>query len=161
MPSYSIIGINSTNILLLQALADEAAGENYLFVQRTIDEWLNGTNTFTKPGEHLWGLCINNNCVAIGGLNQDPYINNATVGRVRHLYVSKAFRGCGLSKVLMQLILSEAKGHFTSLRLSTQNHVAERLYASMGFSKCDGWKVTHVINNLDNISLPGVATTPV
>ena len=146
MLNYSLIEINDSNISSLQKLSAEALGDNYSFVKRTIDEWESGINTFSKHGERLWGIFINDECVAIGGLNQDPYIEDVTVGRVRHVYVAKNYRGNALSKVIMKLILDEAKKNFRVLRLSTSNPVASSLYESMGFTKATGYKVTHIVH---------------
>ncbi len=145
MESYQILEINNFNILLLLGLAEEADAGGYLFVQKTITEWNDGTNNFSKPGEKLWGIFIADECIGIGGLNQDPYVNDKTIGRVRHLYISKKYRGLGLSKLLMQLIVNKAKENFTTLRLSTQNPVADSLYESLGFTKTTGEKVTHIM----------------
>ena len=111
------------------------------------DAVLNYISTETTKG------CIffdKEKCIAIGGLNIDPFIegNEGTIGRVRHLYVSNKYRRQGLSKVLMSLILTEAKKNFKILRLSTNNPVAAHLYETLGFIKVEGHKVTHVLNNL-------------
>jgi hypothetical protein len=73
MPEYSIVEIPIANIPLLQLLADEAFIDGDKFVQKTIDEWKSGTNAFSKDGEKFWGIIIGDNCIACGGLNQDPY----------------------------------------------------------------------------------------
>jgi RimJ/RimL family protein N-acetyltransferase len=149
MKSIKILETDSSLISSLKELAEEAtrAGDN--FVQKTIEEWENGKNTFSKPGEKLWLISIENEIVAMGGLNRDPYIDNDKVGRVRHVYVSKKYRGQGLSKVLLKLIIDEAKKHFKILRLSTHNPIAASLYESFGFEKNDTYKATHIIKNLE------------
>ena len=141
-----LVEINDTNISSLQILANEADIEGYPFVQKTITEWKNGTNAFSKPGEKLWGLFVDDTCVGIGGLNQDPYVRDALVGRVRHVYISRKYRGRGLSKVLLGLIVAEARKSYTKLRLSTSNPIAASLYESAGFAKAEGQKVTHIMD---------------
>ena len=145
-----IIEMNDDLINSLKELASEATKNGDNFVQRTIDEWESGENTFSKPGEKLWSIYVDNNIVALGGLNKDPYIDNDEIGRVRHVYVSENYRGQGLSKILLKLIIDEAKKHFKTLRLSTKNPIAASLYESMGFEKTDGddHKATHIIRNL-------------
>src|SRR5262249_14775492 len=67
-------------------------------------------------------------------------------GRVRHLYVLAAHRRRGLGERLVTEIIAAARGHFHTLRLSTSNPDAARLYERLGFcpparlAKC-----THVI----------------
>lgn len=153
MIDYLILEINDSNIDSLEMIAKEATEENYSFVRKTIDEWKSGVNNFSKKGEKLWGIFINNKCIAIGGLNKDPYIDDKDVGRVRHVYVSKEYRGQGLSIILLKLIISEAKKNFKSLRLSTHNPIAASLYESNGFNKVDGVKVTHEIKDLGEFKI--------
>ena len=148
MEKYKIVEINDKNISQIQNLADESTSDGDLFIQKTINEWESGANTFSKTGEKLWALVIDNEFVGLGGLNQDPYTNDKNVGRVRHVYVAKKYRGQGLSKVIMNLIIEQAKKHFTLLRLSTHNPIAASLYESLGFKKVDGYKVTHQMSLL-------------
>ncbi|MFA7193865.1 MAG: GNAT family N-acetyltransferase [Candidatus Paceibacterota bacterium] len=148
MPDYKIIEINDSNISILQDMANESTLDGDLFIQKTIDEWRSGVNTFSKPSEKLWGLTIDDEIIGLGGLNQDPYTENPEVGRVRHVYIMKKYRGLGLSKILMKLIINRAKQHFTSLRLSTKNPVAISLYESLGFEKTEEHKATHIIKDL-------------
>ena len=94
--NYEIIMITDGNINELEHLAKEAKTEGYNFVGRTIDEWKSGINSFSKTGEFLYGVISNNKCIAIGGLNIDPYQNYENVGRIRHLYVAKAYINQGI-----------------------------------------------------------------
>jgi N-acetylglutamate synthase-like GNAT family acetyltransferase len=148
MNNYKIVEINESNISSLQPLADEALADGDKFIQKTIDEWRNNTNTFSKEGEKFWAITIENEYIACGGLNQDPYIEEKSMGRVRHVYVLKKYRRQGYSKILLTLIIEQAKKHFTSLRLSTHNPIAASLYESLGFKKVDEHKATHIIRNL-------------
>jgi len=50
--------IKDSSIDLLELLANEANSEDYRFVQRTIDEWRNCINDFSKKGEILFGIFI-------------------------------------------------------------------------------------------------------
>jgi GNAT superfamily N-acetyltransferase len=146
---YKLIEINNNNISVLECLVVESTADGYGFVQRTIEEWRSGKNRFSKNVEKLWGIIIDDELIGLGGLNQDPFFDESTVGRVRHVYVSRKYRGLGFSKVLMATIIDEAKGQFKTLRLSTNNPIAASLYESIGFKKIDGYKVTHQISVLD------------
>ncbi len=150
MTDYQIIEISDSNIDNLQPLADEALADGDKFIQKTIDEWKGGANTFSKNGEKFWALVIGDEYIACGGLNQDPYTEDKTVGRVRHVYVLKKYRGQGYSKVILNLIMEQAKKYFHSLRLSTYNPVAASLYQSLGFEKVDEYKANYIIRNLNN-----------
>ena len=97
------------------------------------EEWANGTNRFNRENEILFGIKSANRLIAIGGLNIDPYIADPSIGRVRHVYVSKEFRGFGVGQKLVSKIIAHAKHRFRVLRLRTHNPSAARFYARMGF----------------------------
>ena len=151
MKDYMIVEISNENILSLQPLANEAILDGDTFIQKTIDEWVSGSNTFSKEGENFWSIVVNDVCIACGGINQDPFIDDTTVGRVRHVYVLKKYRGQGYSKILLNLIIQQAKKYFTSLRLSTHNPIAASLYETLGFEKVHDYKVTHIIRDINSI----------
>ena len=133
MTAYKYKIITDENIGSLAELADEAREEGYRFVAKAIEEWETGKNRFDKAGEILYGAFSGEDCVAIGGLNIDPYQNSAEVGRVRHLYVSKAHRKKGIAYALLDLIAAHAKENFDVLRLSTDNDIAAHAYEKYGF----------------------------
>lgn len=136
MTDYTIEQIDNENIEALALLREEAEAETKL-VAKMIDEWKSGENTFSKPGEKARGLFVDDQCIAFAGINIDPYYdgNDGSIGRVRHVYVAQKYRGQGLSKVLIGLVLDHAKKHFKVVRLSTKNPVAEHVYESFGFAK--------------------------
>jgi ribosomal protein S18 acetylase RimI-like enzyme len=121
----------------------DAKEDGYRFVQRTIDEWLLHINSFSKKGEVLYGISVDDKIVAIGGLNIDPFLDDESIGRVRHLYVHRDYRENGFSKVLLKNIIRKAKKHFTYLRLSTTNEIAAELYEKLGFERVKEHKATH------------------
>ena len=135
MTSYIYKIITDENIEMLKTLASEAEEEGYRFVAKTIEEWRSGKNHFDNAGEILYGVFDGKSCIAIGGLNIDPYQSGIEVGRVRHIYVSKEHRRCGIAHVLLDLITEHAKENFDVLRLSTDNDAAAYAYEKYGFKK--------------------------
>lgn len=146
MEGLQVIEIVDSNFSLIKELANEAVAVGHSLGRKLLEEWKDGSNTFANPGEKLWGVAANGVYVAFGGLNVDPYANEVTVGRIRHIYVASNARGRGVGRFLMENILAEAKKHFKVVRLSTKNPVAASLYESLGFLKTDGHKVTHVLD---------------
>ena len=73
--------------------------------------------------------------VGVGGLNVDPSASDATVGRVRHLYVGLAHRRRGVGRQLMAAIIGAAQGRFGRLRPRTHNPAAAALYEQLGFHR--------------------------
>ncbi len=146
---YNLVIMNDELIQQLSPLAKNAKEDGYNFVQRTIDEWNSGINKFDLKNEVLYGVKINNDIVAIGGCNQDPYVMNERIGRIRHVYVHKDFRGLGLSTMLMDKVLDFAKERYPIIRLSTNNPVAAMIYENYGFTREFDKKQTHILHNED------------
>jgi GNAT superfamily N-acetyltransferase len=140
-----LIELGNSNISLIQTLADEASSEGYSFVQRTIDEWKNNVNIFAKLGEILFGIFLAENCIGIGGLNVDPYINDPDIGRIRHVYISQAHRRKGIATFLLKRLISFASNYFQTIRLFTNNPDASSFYESLGFIHSSGIKVSHIL----------------
>jgi GNAT superfamily N-acetyltransferase len=117
----------------LDLLRLEAATEGLRFLERLVADWDNGGNRFDRPGERFAGAFIGEYLVAVGGLGHDPYIEAATTGRLRHLYVLSAYRRCGVGSALVADLLRHAGGVFTLVRLRTDREQAARFYARLGF----------------------------
>src|SRR5882672_1598423 len=121
----------------------EAAGSR--IVRRLMDEWADGTNRFERPGESLFAAWVVGRLVGVCGLNVDPYAGDDRIGRVRHLYVLNAARRLGVGRALMAEIVGAARGRFGTLRLSTSNPAAARLYESLGFLPMTADHCTHLM----------------
>jgi len=128
-----IIKISTLPINEIQPLIQKSTQEGFEFVERLSIEFQEGINQFNKPGEALFAAYAHTDLIAIGGLNQDPYVQKQKTGRVRHLYVLPDFRRQGIGKQIMMLIISEAKKHFHLLTLRTFNPDADKFYRHLGF----------------------------
>ena len=91
----------------------------------------------------MWGVVLGTELIGIGGLNRDPYTKDANTGRVRHLYIMQAHRLKGYATLLMNVIINNARAHFTSLRLFTDNPFAAEFYEKLGFQNVNSYKVSH------------------
>lgn len=115
-------------------LEAEASAEGHGFLTKMKARWAEGTNRFDRPGEMLLAAYSSQgDLVGIAGLNVDPYVDDPTLGRVRHLYVSPSSRRWGVGKALLARITDHARGHFKTLRLRTQNSDAVMFYGGLGF----------------------------
>jgi len=142
---FEILQITDFNLNSITYLAIEAQSEGYGFVQRTIDEWKNNINNFSKEGEILFGIFVSSSCIGIGGLNVDPYIDDPSIGRIRHVFISQKYRRKGLATQLLNKIIHSASKHFKVLRLYTVNPIASLFYESIGFIRSNGEKMTHIL----------------
>jgi GNAT superfamily N-acetyltransferase len=117
----------------LQPLLEESRAQGFEFLDRLVAEYASGTNRFDKPGEALFGVYRGRILIAVGGLNQDPYLPESDIARVRHVYVLSTWRNQGIGKLLMHAIIGEAKGRFRLLTLRTFSAEADGFYRAIGF----------------------------
>jgi GNAT superfamily N-acetyltransferase len=119
----------------LAALVQEATSDGYEFLIRLVQDWNDGTNRFSRPGECLQSAWMEGTLVGVGGLNVDPYAADPTVSRVRHLYVARSYRRLGVGSRLLARIVGDARDVFRMLRVRTYNSDASAFYVARGFSE--------------------------
>jgi len=129
----------------LALLVAESEQAGLSLVRKLVDEWRDGSNAFHRPGEAVFGARVDGRLVGVCGLNVDPYAGDDRIGRVRHLYVLNAARRLGVGRALMAEIVGAARGRFGTLRLSTSNPAAARLYESLGFLPMTADHCTHLM----------------
>jgi N-acetylglutamate synthase-like GNAT family acetyltransferase len=117
--------------------------QGFRFVDRLISEWESGLNTFSQNGEVLLGGFDDGELIAIGGLNKDPYLQEATVGRIRHLYVLTKWRRLGVGEALVTSLLGVARNSFSTLRLRTDTEEATCFYGKCGFKRVQDSTASH------------------
>ncbi|QHJ69382.1 GNAT family N-acetyltransferase [Planococcus halotolerans] len=132
-------------------LVEESEAEGYRFLRRLVNQYEDGTNTFNKAGEVLYGVWDPaGELVAIGGLNRDPYSDKSGIGRLRRFYISEHARRQGIGTKLLKEILNYGQGHFSEIVVRTDSSNADAFYRANGFSGDLGMPdVTHSIV-LDN-----------
>lgn len=141
--SYSIDRYVRPGVPPITSLVGLSQSEGYEFVARTVAEWEDGTNRFDGAGEVFLRARVEGHLVGICGLNRDPYLDDATVGRLRHLYVAPEHRRNGLARLLVQRCLAEAAPVFERVRLRTSNPAADALYQDSGFRVIEDPTATH------------------
>lgn len=116
-------------------LVEESEAEGYRFLRRLADQYEDGTNTFNKEGEILYGVWDQRgHLVAIGGINRDPYSDKGGVGRLRRFYISPGARRQGIGTKLLKQIVDHARGHFNEIVVRTDSANADAFYRANGFS---------------------------
>jgi GNAT superfamily N-acetyltransferase len=134
----------------LETLRSEASNEGFHFMERFIENWMNSTNRFKKSGEVLLASFDDNlNLIAIAGLNIDPYSDDGSTARIRHLFVLKRARRMGVASDLVKQLLNHAKGRFDVIRLRTDTHSGALFYEAIGFHRSPSATSTHEIRLLD------------
>lgn len=117
-------------------LAQEAFDEGFTFVKTMLSEWQNGQR-FTGRGEQLFGAFFGDSLVAIGGIMQDPYLDDPEIGRVRRFFVARNFRRQGIGHQLLKVIVSQAADYFRRITLRTYTQEGAKFYESAGFTPTD------------------------
>ena len=129
----------------IEELRLEAGEEGYNFLDRLVEDWLNGENRFDGPGEIFCGAFGEGALVACGGLNRDPFLADPEVGRIRRVYVRRGWRNRGVGEALVRWLLAEARKSFRGVRLRAENAGAARLYERIGFAPIDDPNATHIL----------------
>ncbi|MCK0471888.1 GNAT family N-acetyltransferase [Halalkalibacter sp. APA_J-10(15)] len=120
----------------MDSLVKQSKQDGFRFLERLINDYENGSNTFNDFGEVLFGVFNEEDVlVAIGGLNKDPYSNEKSIGRLRRFYVSKEYRRNGVGSLLVKKMIDEAKRYYNILVLHTDTEQADKFYTSLGFLK--------------------------
>ena len=133
---------------LLEPLVSESRAAGISFVERLIREWEDGTNRFDRIGERLLGSFEGDALIGCGGINVDPYANDPTLGRIRHVYVRESHRRRHVGTAIVTALLEGAGAHFSRVRLKTETTAAVRFYERLGFESRtidDGFELARAI----------------
>ncbi|MEK3888008.1 GNAT family N-acetyltransferase [Bacillus sp. FSL K6-3431] len=144
---FSVERVNDLQIIDIEKLLEESELEGYRFLSRLVDEYKDGKNTFSMPGEALF--CIRNvdeNVIAIGGVNQSPFSDVTQVARLRRFYVLSEARRQGAGSLLLKEIIDHSRTYFNELTVRTESSKADAFYRSNGFELDDTTsETTHVM----------------
>lgn len=134
----------------IEVLIPESQRSDAFFVERTKTEWESGANRFDRDGERFFIAMLNDDVVGMCGLNIDPFLDDPSVGRVRHVYVAQRVRRRGIGRDLVAACLDAASGTFSRVELRTFDPGAGRFYESVGFTTTDARAATHVVSVADS-----------
>jgi GNAT superfamily N-acetyltransferase len=87
-----------------------------------------------RRGEALLGICA---------LYPDPFLDDPSVARLRHLYVAPAARRQRVGRLLVEEALRRAEGRFRRIRLRTDSPSAAAFYLAAGFTTTAEEGATH------------------
>ena len=125
------------------ALQAESVAQNFNMLRRLEENWQRGENRFNAPGEKLLGAFMGGRLVGVCGLNRDPFSLHPRAGRIRHLYISEAWRGQQVGLALLTAVMASADTWFNFLNTNAPQ-TAFRFYEKAGFQPVsDENGVTH------------------
>ncbi|MBS4196733.1 GNAT family N-acetyltransferase [Lederbergia citri] len=137
MKEYEVRRINNLMDENIYPLVEESRKSGFRFLQKLVNDYKEGSNTFNKPGEALNGVYgLDGALVAVGGININPFSDDVRIGRVRRFYVANDYRRHGIGTLLLETLISEAKNQFQILVLNSTPQ-ADVFYTSFGFIKSD------------------------
>ncbi|MBM2577399.1 GNAT family N-acetyltransferase [Jannaschia sp. Os4] len=114
----------------LDPLIEASVAEGYRFLARM----RTGGTGFDAPGAVLLAAWSGAALVGCGGLSVDPYLEDARVGRMRHVYVLTEHRRAGIGTALAKALLRRARGRFDVLRLRAADARAASFWEGHGFA---------------------------
>lgn len=125
-------------------LLEESLEEKFGALKRLQSAYIDGENTFSRPGEALFEARVDGELVGICGLNIDPYQKCSETGRLRHLYVARAHRLSGVGRKLISKIEAFAQATFSRIQLFTDDANSGAFYLAIGYKKGGIGKASHV-----------------
>ena len=125
------------------ALRSESLAQHFNMLRRLAENWQSGKNRFSAPGEKLLGAFVGGQLVGVCGLNVDPFSPQLRAGRIRHLYISDAFRRRKIGQQLLVAVITHSGTWFDFLNTHAPPS-AWPFYESLGFRPVyDEPRVTH------------------
>ena len=141
--------VRLANLSELDPLVKLARVENVRFLDKLVNDYNTGENTFSAEGEALFTVFVGGELVAVGGLNINPYqaLEHHTrvglIARLRRVYVHPGYRRRGIGAALVRRIELGASPYFELLYLFTDSPRAVTFYESLGYSPVKHKKVSH------------------
>lgn len=115
-------------------LVNSSELEGFSYLRQLTEEYKHYTNRFDKEGELLIGAYHSEKLIGICGLNQDPFINDEYVSRLRRVYVLPVYRRQGVGRKLVEYIITHARQYYKILVLRTLTNEGRAFYHSLGFT---------------------------
>ena len=125
------------------ALRSESLAQHFNMLRRLAENWQSGKNRFSAPGVKLLGAFVGGQLVGVCGLNIDSFSPQLRTGRIRHLYISDAFRRRKIGQQLLVAVITHSGTWFDFLNTHAPPS-AWPFYESLGFRPVyDEPRVTH------------------
>lgn len=139
----------------VQPIIDESRIFGFNFINRLYSDWKSGANRFDDRGEQLAGLFEEGLLKAVAGLNRDPFTDDFSVGRIRHVYLLEEWRRLGFGRMLVEHLTYGVAHPFTTVRLRSSNRTASAFYEKLGFTKITYKYATHLTHVPRRPASPG------
>jgi GNAT superfamily N-acetyltransferase len=138
-----IVEIRELTNVDISAVTRAADQEGHNIINHLIMDYTSGGNRFDKLGEKLIGFMLDNEIVAICGLNIEPTSDD--IGRIRRLYVLPSYGHLGIGRKLVRYLIEHARGYFESVVVNVGNLPIDNFYESVGFRPVRSDSYTHTL----------------
>jgi GNAT superfamily N-acetyltransferase len=128
----------------LEALIVASEAEGFRFMRRIPGLVAADPGYLESARTVVLGVFDGARLVAVGGLTPDPYLDDPTVGRVRHVYVAVDHRRAGIGRRIIEALERRAASSYTTLRLRTESAQAAAFYESLAYRPVTATDATHV-----------------
>lgn len=119
----------------IETFAALAKKEGYDLIEKLVEEYRTGKNSFSKDNEYLAVAYDGDKLIACGGLNQQWGQDGVEerIGRVRRFYVHPKYRQHGVGKQLLVYLEQLARPHYSALCLHTETKLAASFYQKQNY----------------------------
>lgn len=124
-------------------LRQEAAAEGFIHIDRLWDEWQDGSNRFSKPGERLLAAWDGETLAGLGGVTEDFDVVGGL--RMRRCYIRPQYRRAGVGRLLATALLAEIVPLERSIVLHAPYPTSAVFWEAMGFVRVDRQQHTHML----------------
>lgn len=127
-------------------LVHESEREEFAFVNRLKSEWEDATNRFDAIGEFLLSVSEADRTIGICGVNNDPYVAEHGISRLRHLYVLPDCRNQSVGSDLVNACLDGLSDSIRKVRLRVPEAGTGLFYEKLGFKPVCDSTASHIFN---------------
>lgn len=124
----------------VQTLVGEAVREGLPFLEPYDVPW--DVKAANEQSPSFAKAKVEDQLVGWAILRPDVWLDDATIGRISHVYVHPNFRRQGIARKLMQALVPHY-AEYKRIRLHADNLEAATLYESLGFKLVDEAHTTH------------------
>ncbi|AOO79954.1 GNAT family N-acetyltransferase [Bosea vaviloviae] len=129
-----------------EALRQEAAGEDYAFLDRLTDEVARGDYAGDGDLPVLFAAYVEGELAGLGGLTPDPYDPEPELARLRHVYVRPARRRHGVGRAIAAALIQQGFAVAARLSLRAADDRAAAFWDAEGFRRdLSGATRTHLL----------------
>jgi GNAT superfamily N-acetyltransferase len=126
----------------------ESEREGLRFVRRLQEDAERGAVRLTGTGRAAFGVFERRALLGACALSRDPYApavrDGARLGRVRQLYVLRAYRPRGVGRGLLEALLEGVLASYDAPTLRTETASAAAFYGVFGFRRVAWPNATHL-----------------